>query len=438
MFSKLTQNLNLSEKNTFKLHLGYSSIEGVIAGVLALNEFVFIKSMKGSEIQLSVLFQFSVVVYIFLVFFNEFLRNYPNKKQLLKVTAIITRLPLLLLIFFPHDPVSLKQHPEYHYAFLLIILIYYFALPVVSPLINLQLKANYRHENFGKLYGYATSVNKILMLVTTFFYGLMLDVDNFSFRYVFPITGILGMVSIFMLANIPTPTHESFDKKVTFFKSVQNSIRSMRVIVNNNKPYRHFEWGFMFYGFAFMSTITIITIYFDKVLHLNYSSVAFYKNMYNILAILMLPFLGKLLGKIDPRKFAVLTFFSIFLYIFFMMMTTFFRWHISVMGIQIYAMLIGYLLAQSFFSSSMPLLFNIGSAYFCKNEEAGDYQSVHLFLTSVRSFFAPVLGVLFYQVYGFTITFIIGMGFVVIAMGIMIWSYKKDKLATIKNECESY
>lgn len=434
MFLKLTQKLSLSEKYTFKLHLGYSSIEGFIAGVLALNEFVFIKSMKGSEIQLSILFQFSVIVYIFLVFFNEFLRNYPNKKQLLKITGIVTRVPLLLLFFFPHDQVTLLQHPEYHYLFLFIILIYYFALPVVSPLINLQLKSNYRHENFGKLYGYATSVNKILMLLTTFIYGLMLDADNFAFTYIFPITGLLGMVSIFMLANIPTPSQGSSLERVTFLKSIQQSIRSMNVIIKNNKPYRHFEWGFMFYGFAFMSTVTIITIYFDKVLHLNYSSVAFYKNMYNILAILMLPFLGKLLGKIDPRKFAVLTFFSIFLYIFFMMMTTFFRWHISVMGIQIYAMLIGYLLAQSFFSSSMPLLFNIGSAYFCRNEEAGDYQSVHLFLTSVRSFFAPVLGVLFYQIYGFTITFVIGMGFVVIAMGIMIWSYKNDTLKIIKNE----
>jgi Na+/melibiose symporter-like transporter len=437
MFFKLTKNLNISETNTFKLHLSYSAIEGFIAGVLALNEFVFIKSMKGSDIQLSILFQFSVIVYIFLVFFNEFLRNYPDKKKLLKITAIVTRIPLLLLFFFPHNQTALLQHPEYHYIFLFIILIYYFALPVVSPLINLQLKSNYRHENFGKLYGYATSVNKILMLITTFFYGLMLDADNFSFTYVFPITGILGMISIFMLANIPTPGLEDGLGKVTFYESVKKSIRSMNLIVKQNKPYRHFEWGFMFYGFAFMSTITIITIYFEKVLHLNYSSVAFYKNTYNILAILLLPLLGKLIGKIDPRKFAVLTFSSIFFYIFFMMMTTYFRWHISVLGIQIYAMLIGYLLAQSFFSAAMPLLWNIGSAYFCTNEEAGDYQSVHLFLTSVRSFFAPVLGVLFYQVYGFTITFIIGMGFVVIAIAIMIWSYRADPLKVVKNVLKS-
>ena len=64
----------------------------------------------------------------------------------------------------------------------------------------------------------------------------------------------------------------------------------------------------MFYGFAWMATAAVITIFFEKVLHLNYSSIAFYKNAYNTLAILLLPYFGKLIGKIDPRKFAVYTF----------------------------------------------------------------------------------------------------------------------------------
>ena len=59
-----------SERRTFLLHMAYSVIEGVILGVLALNEFVFIKSLKGSDYQLGFLFQFSMVVFLFLVFFN--------------------------------------------------------------------------------------------------------------------------------------------------------------------------------------------------------------------------------------------------------------------------------------------------------------------------------------------------------------------------------
>jgi hypothetical protein len=50
------------ERKTFRLHLAYSFIEGILAGLIALNEFVFVKSLLGTGYQLSVLFQFSVVV----------------------------------------------------------------------------------------------------------------------------------------------------------------------------------------------------------------------------------------------------------------------------------------------------------------------------------------------------------------------------------------
>ncbi len=64
-------NYSEQEKRTFQLHLIYSIIEGIILGVLALNEFVFIKSLRGSNYELGFLFQFSMVVFIFLVFINE-------------------------------------------------------------------------------------------------------------------------------------------------------------------------------------------------------------------------------------------------------------------------------------------------------------------------------------------------------------------------------
>ncbi|MCD4697509.1 MAG: hypothetical protein K8S16_14865 [Bacteroidales bacterium] len=159
-----------SEQRTFGLHLFYSVIEGIILGVLALNEFVFIKSLYGSNYQLGVLFQFSMVVFIFLVFINEFIKRSKNKKKLLRWIGVGTRLPLVLLIFFPAEPEILMDSIVYHLIFLLLFFIYYFGNVVIYPMINLFLKQQYRHENFGKLYGYASSANKIVMLVATFLY----------------------------------------------------------------------------------------------------------------------------------------------------------------------------------------------------------------------------------------------------------------------------
>lgn len=423
-----TNHLNEKERITFRIHLLYSILEGVVLGVLALNEFVFIKSLKGSNIELGVLFQFSAIVFTGLIFINEFLRRIRNKKKLLLITALITRLPLFLLIFFPKSDVGMLGNGIYHFIFLGIFFMYYLALPIVLPNINLFLKNAYTHENFSKLYSNATSINKVVMLVVTFSYGLLLDWNPYAYTYVFPLIALIGIGSIHLLSKIPYQANEKVVIKKTFLKSIQSSWQNMWITMKTNKPYLHFEIGFMLYGFAFMSTAVVITIYFDKALGLNYSSIAFYKNAYNIIAIILLPFFGRLLGKIDPRKFAVITFASIALFIFFLALTEYFPAFVEIFNIRIYYMLLFYILFNSIFAATMSLLWFIGSSYFGKDEDAGELQIVHLSLTGVRAMFAPLIGVLFYELFGYSVTFGIAISLLLCAILLMIWSYKRQQI----------
>ncbi|HSG67709.1 MAG TPA: MFS transporter [Bacteroidales bacterium] len=425
----IIRQLNDSEKHAFRLHMIYSSLEGIILGVLALNEYVFIHSLRGSNYQLAFLFQFSMMVFVFLFVFNQLRKRIGNKKKMLRITGLVTRLPLILLMIIPADPVALSAQSQWHYLFLSVFLVYFFGNIIIYPAINLLLKTNYQHENFGKLYSYATSLNKIIILLATFAYGLLLDADNYAFRYVFPIIGVLGVISLFVLSEIDYSKVKQHPAALGFIDSVKQSWFNMVSILKFNRPYLHFEIGFMIYGFSFMISVTIINIFFEDALHLNYSSVAFYKNAYNILAILLLPFFGKLLTHIDPRRFAALTFASLFMYILFLLFTEHYQGYVEFYSIKIYFMLVMSFLFYGIFAAMMALLWFIGSAYFCKPEEADDYQSVHLSLTGVRSLFAPVFGVYFYELMGFTGTFILTLGFLLVAMAVMRWSYRRDKLA---------
>jgi predicted MFS family arabinose efflux permease len=101
-------------------------------------------------------------------------------------------------------------------------------------------------------------------------------------------------------------------------------------------------------------------------------------------------------------------------------------------GIKVYYMLILSFFFYGIFAATMALLWFIGSAYFCKPEEADDYQSVHLSLTGVRSLFAPVFGIYFYELMGFSGTFIMTMAVLIVAMWLMRWSYRRDKLTIAK------
>lgn len=416
------------ERKTFALHMSYSFIEGILAGLIALNEFVFVKSLLGSSYQVSMLFQFATLVFLLLVFFNAFLRRIKNKKNLLRRTAIITRLPLILLLFFPRSPEQLGGDSIYHYIFLAIFLIYYMANPIVFPSINLFLKNSYSHENFGRFYSYATTVNKIVMMATTFAYGWALDANHYVFVYIFPVAALLGIVSIFLLSLIPYKEEAIPKMKHSIWQGVKQSVNEMATILIKNIPYRHFQAGFMFYGFGFMSSFTVMILFWEFGLGLNYSSVAFYRNAYNLLAILMLPYFGRLIGRIDPRQFSLVSFLSMALYIFTLILTQYIDGYVVFWDITLYYTLIFYILFHGIFAATMVLMWSIGSAYFCTPEEAGIYQSIHLGLTAIRSIFAPIIGVVFYEIWGFTIAFSISIASLLIGSSIMWWSKQRFPL----------
>jgi len=417
-------NLEQNELNTFKFHFSYSIIEGIIVGFLVLNQYVFIKSLNGSSYLLGVLFQFSVVAFIFLIFFNELIKRINNKKKMLRYIAIITRLPLLVFLFFPSDLEILISNHLYHYIFLLVFLIFYLADPIIFPTINLLLKNNYKHQNFGKFYSYSMTLNRLVALLATFIFGFLLDIDNSVFRIIYPLIGVLGIISLFLLSKIRYNEEIADNIKISFISSIIKSFNNMKDIIRNDKSFRDFEIGFMLYGFSFMVTVTIITLFFDNVLNLNYSSVAFYKNSYLIIAILLTPYFGKLIGKIDPRKFAIFTFSAILLSILGLILTEYFPYYQFIFGIKFYWMLITYVAFYGIFTVTMGLLWNIGSVYFCKDNETDLYQSIHLSATGVRGIFAPIIGVFIYEIIGFQGTFIIAIISLLIAILVMIWSFK--------------
>jgi len=420
--------LKTNERKIFGLHILYSIIEGVLFGVMVLNEFVFVKSLKGTEMQLAILFQASVIVFVFTIVIHELLKRY-KKKTILRMTALITRLPLLLMIFFPRELLSADDMIFYHYFFLVIFLFYFLAMPIVYPIINSILKNNYTNSHFGALYSYAAMTNKIVMMLTTFVFGWILDIDPFSFVYVYPAIGILGIISLFLLSFAVKVDYLQTGKEIlSITESLRKSFRDMKTIIKSNKPYRDFELGFMLYGFSFMLTIAVITLFLVEKLNLNYTSIAFYKNSYNLIAILLLPFFGKLIDRIDPRKFAAFTFLTLLMHLFFMGLTEYYPYYFDIGAYRFYYLVVISFAWNGLFAATMSLLWNIGSAYFCKDGDAGTYQSVHLSMVGIRAMIAPLFGIWLYQYIGFSGVFALGVLLLTLSIIVMFWSLKRDKL----------
>lgn len=417
------------EKNTYFKHLTYSLIDGTVKGSFILNQFLFIKSLQGSELQLGILFQVSMVVFLLAIVFNGIIKRSKSKGRLVRITAILTRSPLLLIGLFPRT--FSESIPEvYHYIFLGVFFIFYMAHPIILPVLNLFLKQNYSDKNFGHFFGKATTANKIMMLVSTFLLGFWLDKDPMAFVYVYPILGLLSIGAFFLVSTIPYEEDKIPD--ISFGKSIKDSIKRFKDIMRDNIPFRQLEFGFMLYGLAWMATEAVITIFYEQVLDLNYSSVSFYKNSYNILSILLLPYFGKVIGRMDPRKYGILCFGSLLMYILFTLLTEFFPFYIQLdfQNIKIYYVLLIATVFNGLFQATMPLLWGIGSSYFCKKEEAGDYQSAHLTMVGIRASVFPLLGILFLDQLGFALTYGIGIAALIAAMLLMVYSVKKYKIGT--------
>lgn len=424
---RVLRNLNDKELRTFYLHITFSVIDGMIRGALLLNEYVFIKSLKGSSYQLSVLFQSSVIVLLLSVFFNELIYRSKRKRRLLRRAGFLTHLPLLFLLFFPQNPEVYTINSVYHYIFLFIFFTYYLSYPIVLPTINLFLKNAYTKENFGRMYGVSASVRQVLLMITVFILGLLLDANEFSFTWFFPVLGVLGFLSIVLFSRIEYIPKTAADYSEGLLQAVVDSFKKMIYILKTNKAYLDYQIAYLFYGFSFMSTRSVINIFYDKELALNYSSVAFYQNAYNILAIIMLPFFGKLIGNTDPRKFTIIPFISLAGYILFIGLSAFVPAHFELWNLEIYIMLLIATLFYSFFTATMPISWNIGSSYFGSNEEAGNYQSIHLFATGFRSIFSPLLGVALYEWLGFSWTFGIAILSLLVGIYVLRWSYHVRK-----------
>jgi len=161
---------------------------------------------------------------------------------------------------------------------------------------------------------------------------------------------------------------------------------------------------------------------------MNHATYGFYKNGFNLLAIILLPYFGNLIGKIDPRKFGVINFTTLLLYVIFMALAQYFPQHFAFGEIKIYYTLLTSYFFYGIFAATMALLWFIGSAYFCKNEEAAQYQSIHLTMTGIRSLFSFQIGIMLYQSVGYSFTFAIAALSLLIAMLLMIYSYKTDKI----------
>jgi MFS family permease len=398
--------MTLREKKTFFLHILYASTDGISIGIIALYEFIFRKSLKAGSFQISLLFMAAVVLMPFAAYILKFLSQFAEKKRLLIYTAIITRLPLFAFLFYPDKAYLTAHHELLLFGYLAIFMMFYLSNPIVLPYLNLFTKSIYKKSRFGRFYSYCQTLSQVFCFGATFIFGILLDVNPDSYKYVFPFLGLITFLGIYAVTLIPYKEKISLEKQPIYFRKILTEVNAKFVsIIKGNKPFRDFQIGMMLYGMGFLMAQPVLVLYLLDRFKMQYSEIAFYKNIPVIISVLTYPYFGKLMDEKDPRKMGMLTFFFAGMYFLLLLVGGYFPFKSHLEGFNIIYFVLLAFIFYGFFNSAIGMVWGIGSSYFAPKEDAATYQSIHLSFTGIRGLIAPTLGTLVYVNLGYEFAF---------------------------------
>lgn len=166
-------------------------------------------------------------------------------------------------------------------AFVIMITAFWLVSSIAIPPYSALMKEIYPDSDRGRIMGYVRVWSGLVWLVIALVAGRLLDVV--SYRYVFPIAGLFGIVSALTFGSIPT-SQTSGDSSVNVGKFTMDSFK----ILVKDGGYRWFCGGVFIAGWANFFTLSLYPIYQVDVLHVNKMWAAVYS--ITTLAVTMISF----------------------------------------------------------------------------------------------------------------------------------------------------
>jgi len=389
------------ERKTFVRHLLFAALNGIGFGVtVTLQEVVAWRVFDASATQVTILYMTVHFAMLSSVFFTGTMQKFKRHSGIL-IAAGIIRIIAMSSIFFVQNA----------WQFIIAMWVFQLPLAVVNPAQNFILAKNYPSSSRGIRFGISVSVMNFFAIVASFAAGVILDINDMYFKYIFFGVGIITAVSIFSLASIPT--------KNRMMKTVGNPFRDMIKIFRTNRGFWKFQRNFFIYGVAFLILGPVIPIFMVDVLNMSYTEISIARGIIAYLGIAVFaPFSGKALDKHNPflhaaRAFAILALFPLFF------LVSYFggKWFVFA--------------AYGFYSLAMAgvsIIWNLGSTYFSEHDREATYQSVHLTMTGIRGLSAPLFGLLTLSVFGFNTTFGLSAAIFLLAAFLMFRASRNEEL----------
>jgi len=384
-------------------------LQGPLFAALQFGEVVARKSFQASALSITVLTMTMPIVSLSALWWGQILKGRDQRKALF-VSGLLGSVAIMSCYWTQG-----VGHLIVAYA------LSYLAYAVLLTGQNRVLQQHVDKKNRGGIFGLSNSFRMALAAVVSLIAGWWMDTHVEGYRHLFLFGGFIGFISILLFSSIPTSNKDPLIEKtkINFIDPLVNSWK----LIKRRPDLLRFEIGFMIYGVAFMMTLPVVPIFLVDDLQLDYTTIGFARGA--IQQLLMIPALfifGRIFDKITPHLLAGRVFLLLTLYPLFLVLATVLPIEIRIFSV--YAAFAALGVAMG----GVSIVWHTGSVRFAAEEDAGEYQAVHVAATGVRGSFAPLLAYVAMNYIGKPMTLLITMVLWFVSALFMFSCHKKDGL----------
>jgi MFS family permease len=351
---------------------------GAVISGFQIHDIIAKKALDALDWQVTILVMLWPVSNLFSIWWGKILERSQNISKFFILTSFVGRLSLVLMLWVSG-----------YYSYLILMVLLFSFNSLISPAQNSIYQHNIRPQNRGTVFGYFSSITTLVLVISSFISGKILDINEELFRYIFFTIGLFGFISTIFMALIQNrKTKEEVKEKQPLLQLFLQPIKRSFEVLKKNHDFALFERNFFIYGIGFIIILPVLPSYLVDYLQMDYSQTFLGKAILSQLGILFLaPFTGKIFDKKNPAYFTFLAFATLSIYPLTLFISSFFI-GTSFVNYIVYLAFLIFGIAMS----AILISWNISSIYFAGEEDASMYQSVHVTLTGIRGILVPFIG----------------------------------------------
>lgn len=371
---------------TQRAWLRVSALEGVVLGVLILNEYVAKKTLGASDAVLTTLVVAPTAALLFSAWWSGFLGR-REKSSTFLVYGVLGRLSLVLVAGTASAG-----------AFTAVIAVATFLFGAIIPAHNALLQRNFTVAERGRVVGVAVAVQSLATIAASVAAGRIYDAWPSGYRAMYVVAGACGFAACRMLSRVRFRHVAGRERELPLFGAtlVRDLAPALRRpfagtvrLLREDAGFRRYETAYMAYGMAWMMLLPTVPVFLVERLDAAYAQVSMARGLiyFSVLAAAS-PLFGRLLDRVGPLRVSRLSFAVLALYPLLLVSA-------GSLG-PVYA-------AFALFGVGMAgvqLGWTIGPIYFARERDSAGYMGAHVALVGLRSVVGAPLGMVLYRATG--------------------------------------